>query len=506
MGNALTMVTSRLEQSPTGRLLHLDAAGALVATSYETLGARVEAFRRVLAAGGLRAGHRVGLYGPNCVEWVVADLALIAQGCVSVCLPEDMSGTGELERACARFQIAALVVPSERQMESALPGTFCVESLSFPPRLREDGAAHLESEADTHSLVFSSGTMGTLKCLRMSARGLAHTMEVASAAWRLASSDNVLIPLPFSSVQQRTLVYMSIVAGCDCTVVAPQHLYRALALARASVLVGPPALFEQVERELTTAASSGAATVRAWMSGFRLLFVGSAPSRRSTLDFFAAQGLPLYEVYGMNEFGWIAFNLPGANRTGSVGRPVQGVEARLDLDGELLVRSPAPQTLGYLEASEQERRSVYAEDGWIRTGDLAALADDGYLSLVGRKKNVIIRRTGEKLQPESIEAKIEEIAPYAKAIVFEDPAHTGLVCVVWVPHHISTDDHVRMRRDIGMASRSLAPSMHIDTVLVDWIEKLTPESGLLTRNGKLSRPAVIAHYSACCKGGIHAHR
>lgn len=510
MCNALSFVTRRLREAKNGHLLSLDTRGEIIRISYRALADEVEAFKQRLQKAGIGRGHQVGLVGPNCKEWVVADLALLDLGCISVCLTEEMVRQEGFEPLSEYFELVAIVVPTRREHAGTPSWTFCVSSPEIEAAIRT--LKHTRDRAgnevtDAYSLVFSSGTTGKPKCLKMSGRGIANTINVSELAWRVTRADNLLIALPFSSVQQRTLVYLSITCECDCTVVPPQHLYRALAAAAPTILVGPPAIFEQFERDLSdgVGGTKGRTTpLRSWLGNFRLMIVGSAPSKNSTLEFFSSQGLPLYEVYGMNEFGWIAFNLPGASRTGSVGRIVEGVETRIADDGELLVRGRARQAISYVYVGKEENKDVYGPDGWIRTGDRAALDQDGFLTLIGRKKNVIIRRTGEKLQPESIEARIEEVVPYIKAMIFEDLDHHGLACVVWVPPETKPDQRVQIPLKIGEISRTLGPSFRIGTVLMDSTEKLTSESGLLTRNGKLSRGAVIASYAESCKGKINA--
>lgn len=491
--HALSTLAGAMEQA-RGGLRTLDGQGRLVRVPYPELAGEVRACQARLAAAGLRAGMRVALWGPNSREWLVADLALIGIGCVSVCLPEDMPRAEPPAALAARYGLSALV-----RVDGGTQGN--------PPWTITPGGqapAVPRDDEDMFSLTFSSGTLGRLKCMRMSARGIANTMQVAASAWGVTGSDNVLVALPFSSIQQRTLCYMAIAQGCDCTVVAPQHLYRALALAQPTILVGPPAIYEQFEQDLAKAEAGAARAggLQAWLRGFRLMLVGSAPSRHSTLAFFAARGLPLYEVYGMNEFGWIAFNLPGASRAGTVGRLAPGVRADIAGDGELLVHGAAAQALGYL--GEADGAEVHLPGGWVRTGDLAALEAGGWLRLTGRKKNVIIRRTGEKLQPETVEARIESILPQAKAMVFEDAEHLGLACVVWVPRDTTPEQHVYLRRRIGEISRSLGPSLRIGSVLLDWDDRLRDGCGLTTRNGKLNRGAVIDRYAVPCKGAMNA--
>ncbi len=146
---------------------------------------------------------------------------------------------------------------------------------------------------------------------------------------------------------------------------------------------------------------------------------GAAPISQSTLEFFASLGMPLYEGYGMSETTGVATCPPvDGQRFGRVGQPMPGVEIRIAEDGEILMRGPM-MTQGYLHDPEKTAELI-DDEGWIHSGDLGALDDDGYLSITGRKKDILITAGGKNVAPAEMEGLLKGIAGVGQAIVVGD--------------------------------------------------------------------------------------
>jgi long-subunit acyl-CoA synthetase (AMP-forming) len=157
--------------------------------------------------------------------------------------------------------------------------------------------------------------------------------------------------------------------------------------------------------------------------------VGAAPTPREVIEFFHAIGIPLAELWGMSETtGYGTCNPPERIKIGTVGPPSPGAEMRLADDGEVLVRGPFVMT-GYRNQPETTREAL-DEDGWLHTGDIGELDDDGYLRLVDRKKELIISAGGKNMSPANIEAKVKASSPViGQAIAIGDgkPYNVALV-------------------------------------------------------------------------------
>jgi long-subunit acyl-CoA synthetase (AMP-forming) len=193
----------------------------------------------------------------------------------------------------------------------------------------------------------------------------------------------------------------------------------------------------------------------------------------------------------MTEVGWIGFNLPTRNRIGSVGVPVEGVDVTLGDDGEIIVESRTPQALGYIFDGVDTQDSVYLAKGQIATGDLGSLDDDGFLHLVGRKKNVIITRSGVKLSPELLERDIVQACRIKEAVVVATEQAATLTCVVWLEDDENPDRRHEVRETVDRLNSLREPSHRIADVVFRPVSELAAESGLLTRSMKINRTAVV---------------
>jgi long-chain acyl-CoA synthetase len=136
----------------------------------------------------------------------------------------------------------------------------------------------------------------------------------------------------------------------------------------------------------------------------------AAPISVDLLTFFAAIGIPIIEVYGMTEStALITANEPDDNRIGTVGKALPGTEVRIAEDGEILARGPHIFP-GYHEREEESAQAI-DEDGWLHTGDLGTMDDDGFVRIVGRKKELIITSGGKNLSPNNIEESVKQRSP-----------------------------------------------------------------------------------------------
>jgi long-chain acyl-CoA synthetase len=150
----------------------------------------------------------------------------------------------------------------------------------------------------------------------------------------------------------------------------------------------------------------------------RLCVSGAAPIAPEVLEFFAGLGLPVYEVYGQSEdTGPTTFNVPGRAKFGTVGPPFPGVEVKIASDGEIIVRGRNV-FAGYFKDPEATAETL--SDGWLHTGDLGESDADGFLSITGRKKDIIITAGGKNVAPKFLEGGLKSHPLVAEAVVIGD--------------------------------------------------------------------------------------
>jgi long-chain acyl-CoA synthetase len=184
---------------------------------------------------------------------------------------------------------------------------------------------------------------------------------------------------------------------------------------------------------------------------------GAAPIAKEILEFFWACGVPVLEGYGMTETATAATVSTVENhRFGTVGRALQGVELRIAEDGEILIKGPNI-FRGYHNRAEESFGAV--EDGWLHTGDLGSLDEDGYLSITGRKKDIIITAGGKNLTPANIENDLKQCRWISQAVMHGDQRPYPVVLITLDEEEIPTyaSEH-GLPEDIPSLSRS--PEVH----------------------------------------------
>ena len=227
----------------------------------------------------------------------------------------------------------------------------------------------------------------------------------------------------------------------------------------------------------------------------RIVFSGAAPVAPSTLEFFGSVDLAVRSVYGMSEAtGPTTADQPGATRYGTVGRPMQGIEVRTSDDGEVLVGGPSVFS-GYLQAPEATAETL--EDGWLHSGDLGSIDGDGFLTITGRKKDIIITNGGKNVAPSPIEAALMDTPVIERAVlVGEGRDHISALLSLdeeGLEGFTGTerDDAVRAAVDTANAPFSRVEQVRRYRMLS---RPLRADLGELTEDGGVDREVVEDHF------------
>jgi long-subunit acyl-CoA synthetase (AMP-forming) len=357
---------------------------------------RAELAQRVAgAAAELRnAPETIGLFGANGIEWAVAFLAASVAGKTIVPIPPFFS-KDQIAHLVRDAGITGLLVTS--------PADFGVHGLSLPAQLlspRRDSAFPSET-GDSGLIIYTSGSTGRAKGVRLasgqalwSAKALAEVsgasaddkyLSVLPMPMLLEAICGILVPvLVGGSVHYDGEIAQSVIAGSAVNIAAAFERERPTT----SVLV--PQLLALYAAQL---AASGTRPPES----LRFVAVGGAPLPPAHAAAAARLGITFFEGYGLSECSSVvAVNRPGARRPGTVGRALPGLTVEID-NGEIVVEGPSVMD-GYLHGGSAAKR-------W-RTGDLGSLDTDGFLTVHGRRDNLIVMPNGRNVSPEWIEAML----------------------------------------------------------------------------------------------------
>ncbi len=408
------------------------------------------------AGPGGRGGKRplrVGVICANTPAFVVADLGLLAARVVEVPVPLAFSA----EQAASLLEDADVcLLDSEgmRQLEQwgrarvLPPGCVTMPlvladlaaAATGPLRLPEPavsrpgpdpaaGAAPSPSPGDWEcKIIHTSGTTSRPKGVRIRAHALDSLLASLRSVMPRGAFVRYLSVVPFSLlIEQVTGLYMVLLDGGTLVMLpadrplvgtaagAAADMMPFVVAARPTAVVATPALVDEFAAAAKLAAATGR-PVAATLFGTEttpLICCGGAPVHPDLLNQLEELGLPVHEGYGLSEnSSVVSWNTPLARRTGTVGRPLPHVRIRIADDDELLVQS-ASLFAGYTR-DDPSSLAVDA-DGWLHTGDLAQVDSDGFISITGRKKNVIITAGGRNVAPEWVEARYSQL-PFVRAV------------------------------------------------------------------------------------------
>jgi long-chain acyl-CoA synthetase len=518
----LRKLTSHMEEKKHQNVIIAFEKGQVVKRTHDTVRADVSVACEKLRKWGVMPGMRVGIWAFNCYEWIIYDLALLELRALSVAFTDDFAGMSA-DELIDKYSLSLLLVPrsgkahkNSRQAEAIAfidAENDGITAIDRPP-------AQADWEFEDTGLIFSSGSSGKLKGLKLNRKGIEASVDAFTRAAEPHSDDCLLLFLPISNFQQRLMYYSALWYGFDLIVTDPTRLFRALKDLHPTLLIAPPMLYEAFETRFYNLPAWKRRAARAiggivrrvpWPSlrkklaqkvfkdayealggKMRFMVTGMAPIKRSTLELFRLMQLPLFETYGMTEFGGIALNTPRANKLGSVGRLLPGVRAELAADGEVIAIREHRIAATYFECGEGEVEQTFISHDRVATGDVGRFDNEGYLYLIGRKKEMIVTSGGAKIHPEIPEAAIDASPDVARSVVFADPDSPNLMAVI-VPMRLE-DTSVQIRIQEFVDQINDRNPGYVVGKMIFANQTFSRESGFLLPNLKLNRKKIAQHF------------
>ncbi|ENM5729628.1 long-chain fatty acid--CoA ligase [Vibrio mimicus] len=410
----------------------------------------------------------IALRAENSVDWVVMDLAAMWSHIVMVPVPTFFTPE----------QVSHLLNEADVDL--------CMGDWSElgEPTVQLEGynAWHYQSDKpnrvlpDTQKITFTSGSTGTPKGVCLSEQNL-ERVTIAIAEQMCAQVKQHLVMLPLSTLLENiTGIYVPLFLGVTSTVLfgdevglsgssqfSPVRFAQALGQYQPSSLVLTPALLIALIHVVKQAP--------ALAQSLQWVAVGGARVAAELIHSSRALGIPAYEGYGLSECASVvSMNTPQQDQPGSCGKPLSHLQIKLADDGELWVRGN--RALGYIGEP--------FTDEWLATGDLATLDTNGYLCIVGRKKNLIITRFGRNIAPEWVESRALVWMPECRLVVVGDDDE-GLTAVIDRPLP-------EMEQRVQQLNRSLPDYAQIQSLLL--VNQPSTWQTWLTANGRPKRALI----------------
>lgn len=573
--NIFSVLEERVERTPDDNLVeYKNAQGEWAAFTAAEFKNKVVALAKGLIARGVMPGDSVSIIAHTCWQWTALDVAIMSIGALTVPVYETNSpaqvkmifNDANVKMAFAEDDFQRDKIESVRDQCPDL-GDVCVIGLGAIDTIIEYGRAVSDAEflereqavkgSDLATIVYTSGSTGTPKGVELThANFVFITYSGVNSMPDIAMKPNrrLLLFLPLAHVFARYMQFFCFAGNVSLGL--SSNLKTILADFKAfkpTFILAVPRIFEKIYNAASQKAGAGfkgrvfadaTQTAYDWshaqQSGGSIPLAlnakhalynklvyssimevfgghveyavsGGAPLDSSIAHFFNGVGLPLLEGYGMTETcAPSSVNPTEGYKIGTIGLPLQGVTMGVDEEGELCIKSPAV-CAGYHNNPDVTKQQIV--DGWLHTGDLGSIDDDGFVSIVGRKKDLIITAGGKNVSPCEMEASIMtspvvsqcvmigDRKPFIAAIISLDLAETNLWLESKGAEQVADLDEAsknpivraEVERAVNKANElaSRAESIRKFEIVPD---EFTEENGLVTPSMKARRQAVVEHY------------
>lgn len=585
--NIFSVLEERVERTPDDNLVeYKNAQGEWVAFTAAEFKNKVVALAKGLIARGVMPGDSVSIIAHTCWQWTAFDVAIMSIGALTVPVYETNSpaqvkmifNDANVKMAFAEDDFQRDKIESVRDQCPDL-GDVYVIGLGAIDTIIEYGRAVSDAEflereqavkgSDLATVVYTSGSTGTPKGVELThANFVFITYSGVNSMPDIAMKPNrrLLLFLPLAHVFARYMQFFCFAGNVSLGL--SSNLKTILADFKAfkpTFILAVPRIFEKIYNAASQKAGAGfkgrvfadaTQTAYDWshaqQSGGSIPLAlnakhalynklvyssimevfgghveyavsGGAPLDSSIAHFFNGVGLPLLEGYGMTETcAPSSVNPTEGYKIGTIGLPLQGVTMGVDEEGELCIKSPAV-CAGYHNNPDVTKQQIV--DGWLHTGDLGSIDDDGFVSIVGRKKDLIITAGGKNVSPCEMEASIMtspvvsqcvmigDRKPFIAAIISLDLAETNLWLESKGAEQVADLDEAsknpivraEVERAVNKANElaSRAESIRKFEIVPD---EFTEENGLVTPSMKARRQAVVEHYRTLIDKVIYVPR
>jgi len=529
------------------RAVALRTPGDKVSITWREYAERVEKAAAGLAKLGVKRGDTFAIMMTNRPEFAIVDAAAMHLGAIAISIyntssPEQIAylfGNAENKVVATETALLPPILASGVKLEHVIcidgkpeGATISLEELeaSGDPDFDFEAAWKAVQPEDVLTLIYTSGTTGPPKGVQLTHANLMAIAESAMQVVEVNFGERITSFLPAAHIADRaTSQYFSATQGVQVTYVAdPRAVAVALPDCKPTIWFAVPRVWEKIkmgiEAKLAAESSPVKKALAGWafgmaakngqaqlegrrlggldalqygladklvlskvkaalgMSELKWAWSGAAAIAPETLQFFMGLGINVCELWGLSETtGGATLNPPGKVKVGTVGPPLPGVQIRVAEDGEILVKSPG-NMLGYRKDPEKTAETIDA-DGWLSTGDIGTVDEDGYLTIVDRKKEIIINAAGKNMSPANIENTLKVTTPLAATIAVIGDARAYNVALIT----LDPDVAAAYAEKAGLAADPVVLAK--DPGLIAEVQK-----GIDAGNAKLSRVEQVKKF------------
>lgn len=524
--------------------------GKVETTSRQDFKERVRALAMGFLSLGIKGGARVAIALENSPEWIVIDLALSSIGAVSVPIYTTL-GKDDAAYILKDAEVSVLIASPKfaesfreiKALEHIITTSSSNDSALTLDRLLSragvsNGRALLDERVaaikpeDLFSIIYSSGTTGPPKGVMLTHGNILSNIESVLSVVKITKDDRYLSYLPLSHIFERMIHHLLVYQGSTIAYSRGfAYVGADIALFAPSFMSGVPFFFERLKGRMLRGLEKAGLVKRVLISlsmklnglftprynildkvvlsalreravrGVRFFISGGAALSSDTAEFFWQLGLPVIQGYGLTETSpVVAVNTLSKNKLGTVGRVLPGVEIKLSETNEVLIKGAGVME-GYLNMPSATAEVI--RDDWFHSGDVGHIDSDGYLTIVDRKKDIIVTSGGKNISPQKIEGLLRSDEYIREALVYGDD-RPNLVALI-IPEEPEEGLLPKDNAETFFAARirdrlqGLARFEQIKRFAII-TETLTVEGGEVTPTMKLKRDALAKKYADIIEG------
>ena len=528
--------------------------------SYAELGEAVKEIALGLVDLGIEKGDRVSILSHTRPEWTFANFGILASGAASVSIyqtnsPEEVHYVADHSESTAIFAEDAEQLEKIRQIRSDLPHLEHVIAFDSDGKddhisldeLRGRGRARSDDEYESRVAdvtpddvclyIYTSGTTGPPKGCILTHGNYRRVLDMTLEMGILGDDELVYLFLPLAHAFAVLIQFGAVDLGSAIAYWEkdPNKIVPNLMEVKPTYFPSVPRIFEKIYQLATSNAPDKEQLAQAVQLGLKVRLAqqrgeevpaelmakfeeadkalyqnvrnifggrirqcvtGAAPIAPEILEFFYACGVPVMEGYGMTETSTVATGqTPDDFRFGSIGKPLPGVEIKIADDGEILLRGDNI-FQGYYKNEDASKEAL--EAGWLHTGDLGRIDEDGFVYISGRKKDIIITAGGKNITPANLENGIKQNPHVSQCVVVGDK-RPYLVALVTLDPEVATEETPEIRDSIQQTIDEVNSKVgRVEQVKYFTIlpHDLSQETGELTPTMKVKRNVVHDKYAA----------
>jgi len=474
---------------------------------------------------GLSPGSHVALLSKNCAHWIMADLAIMMAGCISIPIYPTL-GAESIREILNHSESKAIFIgklDDFSQQKSGIP-KIPIIGVELYGIKEQHGWAELiaknqplkglteQKHEDLMTIMYTSGTTGSPKGVMHTVGSFNTVISTAIDVIKLPNQPRYFSYLPMTHIAERAGIELSAVYrgaevsfpesletfGEDLSSVQPETFFGVpriwqkfqekilenMPQKKLDRLISLPILGNFIKKKIRTKLGLAASHAN---------FSGAAPIAISLQKWYSKLGIEINQAYGMTEDCILShFNLPGSNKYGTVGRPLPGVLSKLSAEGEILIKSDCLMKGYYKEPEKTEE--MFTEEGFLKTGDIGEFDHDGYLSITGRIKDQFKTDKGKYISPAPIELELLKNGDIDQVCI----VGTGIpqpIALVVVSELGKSKSKEILEQSLMNTVNSLNPSLETYEKIAKVIvmeEEWSVDNGLLTPTLKVKRNRVEA--------------